>query len=347
MTTADINKLTKSLQTKFADRAIYLGTVNGLPAGEVVSSGSLLLDQALGTGGLPKGRLIELYGPESSGKTSVAVMLAASIQTEDPEAVVAYIDLEQTFDKVWAANLGLNNERCILVQPPNFEAAVDITKYLAEQGVAAIIFDSVAAGVTTAEAAGDAADAHVGIKARIMGKFTSSLLPILRKTGGICIFLNQVRQKVGVMYGNPNTTPGGMALKYNASIRLELYSKQAKEGNDPIGLTIQVKMVKNKVAPPFRKCELTLLFDSGFDRTNELVEIGKQLGLFTVAGASHTIEFGSDKGKKLIGRAKLLAHLAEFPVVRDELHAEVSRRLQQLDLSMTPEEMEQAKKDAE
>lgn len=257
---------------------------------EFVSSGSIMLDVALGIGGFPKGRIIEVYGPESSGKTTVALHAIAEVQKAGGTA--AFIDAEHALDPVYAANLGVNIDELILSQPDTGEQALEITEALVRSGaVDIVVVDSVAALVPRAEIEGDMGDAHVGLQARLMSQALRKLAGVISKSNTIALFINQLREKVGVMYGNPETTPGGRALKFYSSVRLEVRKGEAlKDGSDIIGSKAKVKVVKNKVAPPFKVAEIDIMYGQGVSKIGELVDLGVELGLVEKAGSWYSYE---------------------------------------------------------
>ena len=241
---------------------------------DVISSGSIALDTALGIGGYPKGRIIEIYGPESSGKTTFALHAIAEAQKQGGKA--AFIDAENALDPQYAANLGVNIDELLLSQPDNGEQALEITEALVRSGaISIIVIDSVAALVPQAEIEGEMGDTHVGLQARLMSQALRKLAGVINKTNTIAIFINQLREKVGVMYGNPEVTTGGRALKFYSSIRLDIRrSEQIKLGTDVIGSKTNIKVVKNKMAPPFKTCQVDIMYGTGISREGEVVDLG-------------------------------------------------------------------------
>ncbi len=286
---------------------------------EAVSTGSLSLDLALGVGGLPRGRVVEIYGPESSGKTTLALHAVAEAQKAGGEA--AFIDVEHALDPVYAAALGVDIDSLLVSQPDSGEQALEIAEALVRSGaIDIIVIDSVAAMVPKAEIEGEMGDSHVGLQARLMSQALRKLTGIIGKTNTICIFINQLRQKVGVIYGNPEVTAGGMALKYYASVRIDVRRVEAlKEGGSVIGNHTRAKVVKNKVAPPFREGEFDIMFGEGISKVGELVDLGVKLEIIKKSGAwfsykEERIGQGRDNTKK---------YLLEHPELAAEIEAAV------------------------
>ena len=278
---------------------------------DVVSSGSISLDVALGIGGYPKGRIIEIYGPESSGKTTFALHAIAEIQKQGGKA--AFIDAEHSLDPNYASRLGVNIDELLLSQPDNGEQALEICEALVRSGaIGIIVIDSVAALVPQAEIEGEMGDTHVGLQARLMSQALRKLSGIINKTNTVAIFINQLREKVGVMFGNPEVTPGGRALKFYSSIRLEIRrSEQLKLGSDVIGNKTSIKVVKNKMAPPFKSCSVDIMYGEGISSEGELVDLASEASIIEKSGAWYSyngekIGQGKENVKELLKKdAKL------------------------------------------
>ena len=286
---------------------------------EVISSGSIALDKALGVGGYPKGRIIEIYGPESSGKTTFALHAIANAQKNGGYA--AFIDAEHALDPVYAKNLGVDIENLILSQPDNGEQALDIAEALIKSGsVDILVVDSVAALVPEAELNGDMGDSHVGLHARLMSQAMRKLAGIINKTNCVAIFINQIREKVGVMFGNPETTTGGRALKFYATVRLDIRKGEAiKDGTNILGNKTNIKVVKNKVAPPFKTAEVEIIYGEGISRLGEVVDLAVKYEIINKAGAWFSYE-GTKIGQ---GRENTKEYLKNNPEVLEEITAKV------------------------
>jgi recombination protein RecA len=283
---------------------------------EIIPSGSLALDIALGTGGLPKGRIVEIYGPESSGKTTVALHAIAEVQRVGGQA--AFIDAEHALDPQYASKLGVNIDELLLSQPDTGEQALEIAEALVRSGaVDIIVVDSVAALVPKAEIEGEMGDSHVGLQARLMSQALRKLSGAISKSKTIAIFINQLREKVGVMFGNPETTPGGRALKFYSTVRLDVRRIESiKSGNDIIGNRTRVKVVKNKVAPPFKQAEVDIMYGEGISREGSIIDIGTELDIVNKSGAWYSYEGerlgqGRENAKQFMKEHKEIAQVIE------------------------------------
>lgn len=284
-----------------------------------VSSGSLAIDDALGIGGYPRGRIIEMYGPESSGKTTVALHAVAEVQKQGGTA--AYIDAENALDPQYAEALGVDIDNLLLSQPDTGEQGLEIADALIASGaVDIVVVDSVAALVPRAEIEGEMGDTHVGLQARLMSQALRKLSGEINKTKTIAIFINQIREKVGVMFGNPETTPGGRALKFYSTIRMEIRrGEQLKEGKEVIGNRAKIKIVKNKVAPPFKRAEVDIMYGTGISKTGELLDMAVEKNLVKKSGAWYS--YGSDRIGQ--GRENAKKWLSEHPEQMQELMTKV------------------------
>lgn len=286
---------------------------------ETIPTGSLALDIALGVGGLPRGRVVEIYGPESSGKTTVALHCIAEVQKRGGQA--AFIDAEHALDPVYASNLGVNIDELLISQPDTGEQALEIAEALVRSGaVEIIIVDSVAALVPKNELEGEMGDSHVGLQARLMSQALRKLAGAISKSKTIAIFINQIREKVGVMFGNPETTTGGRALKFYSTVRLEVRRSEAlKQGNDIIGSRMKIKVVKNKVAPPFKQVDVDLMFGEGISREGSIIDIGTDLDIVQKSGAWYS--FNEERLGQ--GRENAKQFLKEHPEYTDEIEAKI------------------------
>ncbi len=286
---------------------------------DVVSSGSLTLDIALGVGGYPKGRIIEIYGPESSGKTTFALEAIAEVQKAGGRA--AFIDAEHALDPVYAKNLGVDINELLLSQPDTGEQALEICEALVRsEAINIVVIDSVAALVPQAEIEGEMGDSHVGLQARLMSQALRKLSGTINKTNTIAIFINQLREKVGVLFGNPETTPGGRALKFYSTIRLDVRrGEQIKNGDNVIGNKTNVKVVKNKVAPPFKTAQVEIMYGTGVSREAEILDLASEIGIVDKSGAWYAY-----KGEKIgQGKENAKAFLRDNPTIKEEIEQKV------------------------
>jgi recombination protein RecA len=290
---------------------------------EAISTGSLGLDIALGIGGLPKGRIVEIYGPESSGKTTLAIHAIANVQKNG--GIAAIIDAEHAFDRFYAEKLGVNTENLLISQPDNGEQALEIADNLIRSGaVDLVVIDSVAALTPKAEIEGEMGDSRMGLQARLMSQALRKLTGTINKTGCCCIFINQLREKIGVMFGNPETTTGGNALKFYASVRLDIRRiSQLKEGDNVMGNRARVKVIKNKVAPPFRQAEFDIIFGEGISKVGEIIDIGVEKGIIKKAGSW----FSYDDTKLGQGRDAVKLLFQENPDLADEIENKIKEVL--------------------
>ena len=313
---------------------------------ETVPTGALALDLALGVGGLPRGRVVEIYGPESSGKSTLAMHVVAEAQRNG--GICAYVDAEHAMDPVYARAIGVDVDELLISQPDTGEQALEITDMLVRSGALDIVvIDSVAALTPRAEIEGEMGDSHVGLQARLMSQALRKLTANLNKTNTICIFINQLREKIGVMFGSPETTPGGRALKFYSSVRLDIRRIESiKDGVEVVGNRTRVKVVKNKVAPPFKQAEFDIMYGKGISREGSLLDIGVDLGLIKKSGAWYTYE-GEQLGQ---GRENAKQFLTDNP----EIMVEVSERIRiqvgvdddpnapeetEIDLEMDPDDL--------
>ncbi|HHX16695.1 MAG TPA: recombinase RecA [Mollicutes bacterium] len=286
---------------------------------DVCSSGSLALDIALGVGGYPKGRIIEIYGPESSGKTTIALHAIAEVQKQGGKA--AFIDVEHALDPVYASKLGVNIQELLVSQPDTGEQALEICEALVRsEAISIVVIDSVAALVPQAEIEGEMGDSHVGLQARLMSQALRKLSGTINKTNTIAIFINQLREKVGVIFGNPEVTPGGRALKFYSSIRLDIRrSEQIKQGDNIVGNKTNIKIVKNKVAPPFKVANVEIVYGEGVSKTGELIDLAAEAKIIEKSGAWY-----SYKGEKMgQGKENVKALLAQNEKLYNEIETKV------------------------
>ncbi len=301
---------------------------------EAISTGSLGLDIALGIGGLPKGRVVEIYGPESSGKTTLAIHAIANVQRNG--GIAAIIDAEHAFDRFYAEKLGVDTQSLLISQPDNGEQALEIADNLIRSGaVDIVVIDSVAALTPKAEIEGEMGDSRMGLQARLMSQALRKLTGTISKTGCCCVFINQLREKIGIMFGNPETTTGGNALKFYASVRLDIRRiSQLKEGEVVAGNRVRVKVVKNKVAPPFRNAEFDIIFGEGISKVGEIIDIGVEKGIIKKSGSW----FAYDDTKLGQGREAVKALFAENPDLAEEIETKIKAAIAESMAGNTSEE---------
>jgi recombination protein RecA len=293
---------------------------------EVVSTGSIGLDTALGIGGLPRGRVIEIYGPESSGKTTLSTHVIAEAQKRG--GICAIIDAEHAFDSNYAKKLGVDVDNLLISQPDYGEQALEIADRLILSGALdVVVIDSVAALVPKGELEGEMGDSKMGLQARLMSQALRKLTATINKTGTICIFINQLREKIGVMFGNPETTTGGNALKFYASVRLDIRRvSQLKDGDEAIGNRVRVKVVKNKVAPPFRQAEFDIIFGEGISKTGEIIDMGVELGILQKSGSWFSYE-GNKLGQ---GRDAVKELIRDNPELSAEIEGKIREKIKEM-----------------
>lgn len=290
---------------------------------EVIPTGALSLDIALGVGGVPRGRVVEIYGPESSGKTTVALHIIAEAQKLG--GIAAFIDAEHALDPVYARKLGVDIDNLLISQPDNGEQALEIAEALVRSGaIDVIVVDSVAALVPKAEIEGEMGDAHVGLQARLMSQALRKLTGIISKSKTVAIFINQLREKVGVMFGNPEVTPGGRALKFYASVRMEVRKTESiKQGNELVGSRTRVKVVKNKVSPPFKQADFDIMYGEGISRIGTIVDMGTDLNIISKSGAWYS--YGEHRLGQ--GRENVKEFLKERPAIAAEIETKIREAL--------------------
>ena len=339
----------KALQTALANiekqfgkgAVMKLGQNSSLNV-EAIPTGSLSLDIALGIGGVPRGRIVEIYGPESSGKTTVALHIVAEAQKMGGEAV--FIDVEHALDPVYAQALGVDIDSLLVSQPDTGEQALEICEALVRSGaIDVVVVDSVAAMTTKAEIEGEMGDAFVGLQARLMSQALRKLTGAISKSNAVCIFINQLREKIGVMYGNPETTPGGRALKFYSSVRMDIRKKDPiKEGSEVIGNLTRVKVVKNKVAPPFREAEFDILYGEGISREGEIIDLAIKLDILKKSGSWYSYQ-DTRIGQ---GRDKVKQYLKDNPEFSEMIAKQVMEQKDKL-LSINKGSKKKGKEDAE
>ena len=331
---------TDQIESKFGKGAIMkLGDGGADLTVEAIPTGSLALDAALGIGGVPRGRIVEIYGPESSGKTTLALQILAEAQALG--GVVAFIDAEHALDPVYAARIGVDIDEVLISQPDTGEQALEICDMLVRSGaIDCIIVDSVAALTPRAEIEGEIGDSTVGLQARLMSQALRKLAGSLSKSSTTCIFINQLREKIGIMFGNPETTPGGRALKFFSSVRIDIRRIDTiKKNGEPVGNRVRAKVVKNKVAPPFRQAEFDLMYGEGISKEGCIVDMAVECGVAKKSGAWYTY------GEERLGQGRETAKqtLLENPELRDELETKVREAYEIPIITRTKEEADEVK----
>jgi recombination protein RecA len=309
----------------FGKGSVMMMSDKGVVEQEVISTGSIGLDMALGIGGLPKGRVVEIYGPESSGKTTLAIHVIAEAQKKG--GMCAFIDAEHAFDSVYAQKLGVDIDNLLISQPDYGEQALEIADRLILSGALdVVVIDSVAALVPKAELEGEMGDSKMGLQARLMSQALRKLTATINKTNSCCIFINQLREKIGVMFGNPETTTGGNALKFYASVRLDIRRMaQIKDGDDAIGNHVKVKVVKNKVAPPFRLAEFDIIYGEGISKVGEIIDMGVELGIVQKSGS--WFSYNNDKLGQ--GRESVKQLMLDNPEMANEIEAKIREKIKE------------------
>jgi len=309
----------------FGKGSVMMMSDKGVVEQEVISTGSIGLDMALGIGGLPKGRVVEIYGPESSGKTTLAIHVIAEAQKKG--GMCAFIDAEHAFDSVYAQKLGVDIDNLLISQPDYGEQALEIADRLILSGALdVVVIDSVAALVPKSELEGEMGDSKMGLQARLMSQALRKLTATINKTNSCCIFINQLREKIGVMFGNPETTTGGNALKFYASVRLDIRRMaQIKDGDDSIGNHVKVKVVKNKVAPPFRLAEFDIIYGEGISKVGEIIDMGVELGIVQKSGS--WFSYNNDKLGQ--GRESVKQLMLDNPEMANEIEAKIREKIKE------------------
>ncbi len=310
----------------FCKGSVMMMSDKGVVEQEVISTGSIGLDMALGIGGLPKGRVVEIYGPESSGKTTLAIHVIAEAQKKG--GMCAFIDAEHAFDSVYAQKLGVDIDNLLISQPDYGEQALEIADRLILSGALdVVVIDSVAALVPKSELEGEMGDSKMGLQARLMSQALRKLTATINKTNSCCIFINQLREKIGVMFGNPETTTGGNALKFYASVRLDIRRMaQIKDGEEAIGNHVKVKVVKNKVAPPFRLAEFDIIYGEGISKVGEIVDMGVELGIVQKSGS--WFSYNTDKLGQ--GRESVKQLMLDNPEMANEIEAKIREKIKEM-----------------
>ena len=310
----------------FGKGSVMMMGDKGIVEQEVISTGSIGLDMALGIGGLPKGRVVEIYGPESSGKTTLAIHVIAEAQKKG--GMCAFIDAEHAFDSNYAQKLGVDIDNLLISQPDYGEQALEIADRLILSGALdVVVIDSVAALVPKSELEGEMGDSKMGLQARLMSQALRKLTATISKTNSCCIFINQLREKIGIMFGNPETTTGGNALKFYASVRLDIRRMaQIKDGDESIGNHVKVKVVKNKVAPPFRQAEFDIIYGAGISKVGEIIDMGVELGIVQKSGS--WFSYNNDKLGQ--GRDAVKQLLLDNPEMADEIELKIREKIREV-----------------
>lgn len=310
----------------FGKGSVMMMNEKGEQSVEVISTGSIGLDAALGVGGFPKGRIVEIYGPESSGKTTIAIHVIAEAQKKG--GICAIIDAEHAFDSTYARRLGVDVDNLLISQPDYGEQALEIADRLILSGaIDVVVIDSVAALVPKGELEGEMGDSKMGLQARLMSQALRKLTATINKTNTVCIFINQLREKIGVMFGNPETTTGGNALKFYSSIRLDIRRMaQIKDGDAAVGNRVKVKVVKNKVAPPFRSAEFDIVFGEGISKSGEIIDMGVELGIIQKSGS--WFSYNNDKLGQ--GRETVKQLLKDNPELSNEIEGKIREKLKEM-----------------
>jgi recombination protein RecA len=310
----------------FGKGSVMMMNEKGVTEIEAISTGSIGLDSALGIGGLPKGRVIEIYGPESSGKTTLAIHVIAEAQKKG--GMCAFIDAEHAFDSNYAQKLGVDIDNLLISQPDYGEQALEIADRLILSGALdVVVIDSVAALVPKGELEGEMGDSKMGLQARLMSQALRKLTATIHKTNTVCIFINQLREKIGVMFGNPETTTGGNALKFYASVRLDIRRMtQIKDGDEAVGNHVKVKVVKNKVAPPFRQVEFDIIYGQGISKAGEIIDMGVELGIVQKSGS--WFSYNNDKLGQ--GREAVKQLMLDNPELSNEIEAKIREKIKEM-----------------
>ncbi|MCA9397211.1 recombinase RecA [candidate division WWE3 bacterium] len=319
-----VNIAIEQIEKQFGKGSIMrLGTDQHQENIEAIPTGSIALDMALGVGGVPRGRIVEIFGPESSGKTTLALHIVAEAQKQG--GIAAFVDAEHALDPVYAAKIGVDVENLLLSQPDTGEQALEITETLVRSGaVDVVVVDSVAALVPRAEIEGEMGDSHIGLQARLMSQALRKLTGVINRSHTTAIFLNQLRMKIGVMFGNPETTPGGMALKFYSSVRMDIRRKASlKDGDEQVGNRHRVKVVKNKVAPPFREAEFDIMYGEGISKEGNIIDVGVDMDILEKSGSWYAYE-GENFAQ---GRLSAMDYLKENPKITEKVEKAIRTKM--------------------